>query len=93
MSALFGLSAILFIAALPIILVFVFLELNAEKQAETEGGPKINDGQRKLAKFIGWGLFTILVLFLIIGAFNAEEHHNFRGLVKIIIGAVLHFLL
>jgi hypothetical protein len=38
----------LLIASLPIILAFVFLELNTGKQSGS--GQKTNDGQRKLAK-------------------------------------------
>jgi hypothetical protein len=43
MSTLIGWLAILLIAALPIILVFGFVELKAKQQAEAENKVKIND--------------------------------------------------
>lgn len=48
MNALIGLLAVLFIAALPIILVFVFVELKAKQQAEAEDKVKINDAQEAM---------------------------------------------
>lgn len=91
MEALITLSAILFVAALPIILVFVFLELNAEKQAKTEGKTLVNDGQRKLAKGLAWGLFAVLAFFVIGDVFDHEGNSNIPRLLKVI-GSILHFL-
>lgn len=89
MNAFLGISTILLIAALPIILIFVFLELNAEKQ--TEGGVRTNDGQRKLAKMLGWGLFAILVALLIRSILDNDGHPHIREFFKIV-GAVLRLL-
>ena len=77
------------IAALPIILVFVFLELNAAKQAPE--GQKINDGQRKIARGLGWAILVVLVALLISSIFTNNGHPHIREIAKFI-GLAIHFI-
>lgn len=83
------LGLFLLIASLPVILVFVFLELNAEKQSGSEQAT--NDGRRKLAKILGWGFVSILVALLISSFLEEEGYAHVRGIIKII-EAFLHLL-
>jgi uncharacterized membrane protein len=76
MSTTLFLVAILFFAALPVIAVFVFLEIQAAKQPD---GDTINDRYRRLAKIMGWILLVgILLLFIYIAFHNWQGGDNLR---------------
>lgn len=85
------LLAILFVAALPFLLVFVFLEINAKKQAKARGETVISDSQYQLAKLLGWAIFAFLIVLLILSSFDSEEQMHYSSIFKII-GAIFHFL-
>lgn len=70
MNGILYLLAILFVAALPMIAVFVFLEVQAAKQP---GGSSINDRYRKLAKIMGWILLVGIVLLFIYIAYQSWQ--------------------
>ena len=66
-------------AALPVVLAFIFLELNAEKQ-----GQHANDWPRKLAKLAGWGIFALVVVTFVVMMPNSEEPYRLDGFFKVI---------
>lgn len=69
---------IFLIAASPVVLPFIFLEMMDKKQHP------INDKRRKLARIIGWSL-VVLLLFIII---TGDGTHRGRDFMKVFIFAV-----
>jgi VanZ family protein len=78
---------VVFLAALPMIAVFVFLEVNAAKQ---ETGSQIKDKYRKLAHVLGYILVTLIMAFLIYLACTENPHYGSRSFIGLI--DILKFL-
>lgn len=79
MEGLLFILLVLGVAALPVILPFIFLEMTAEKEHP------VSDKRRKFARFLGWVLgLTLLVFFAYIMVNNEEGHAHrlVRGFVQ-----------
>ena len=72
---------VVFLAALPMIAVFVFLEVNAAKQ---ENGTKIKDKYRKLAHTMGYIIVGLIMAFFIYSAFAENTHNGSRSFIWLI---------
>jgi len=69
------------VAALPVILPFIFMEMTAEKKHP------VSDKRRKFARLLGWVLgLSLLALFAYLLFNNGEEraHHLVRGIVQLL---------
>lgn len=69
------------VAALPLILPFIFMEMTAEKKHP------VSDKRRKFARLLGWVLGLSLLAFFAYLLFNNGEeraHHLVRGIVQLL---------
>jgi len=69
------------VAALPVILPFIFMEMTAEKKHP------VRDKRRKFARLLGWVLGLSLLAFFAYLIFNNEAgrvHHLVRGIVQLL---------
>lgn len=81
MENLLFLLIVMTVAALPVILPFIFMEMTAEKKHP------VSDKRRKFARLLGWVLGLSLLALLAYLLFNNGEeraHHLVRGIVQLL---------
>lgn len=90
MDALFTFIFFLLLAAVPVILVFLILELNSGKQ--TDGGVVVGRDLRRVARMAGFAVALCLILFLIWSLMDDEGHPYIGGALKLIFKLIVLFV-